>query len=68
MRVSALMSASDDWRSFNRSLWRAKEILDGMTSLLEGYHYNNKAFPPRVRTPEGGLYECLDMTGSDVAE
>jgi hypothetical protein len=55
---SNIMTASDDWRSYNFSRWRTRQILETMKPLLEGYRYNDKKFPPLARTPNGMYYEC----------
>ncbi len=58
----------EDWRSFNFSRWQADRTLEAVKPLLVEYHYNDKKQPPRVRTPGQSTYQCLDTTGSDVAE
>jgi hypothetical protein len=50
---SDIMTASDDWRTFNFSRWRAKQILEAVQPALAGYRYNDKKFPPMARTPSG---------------
>jgi hypothetical protein len=55
---SNIMTASDDWRSFNFSRWRAKRILEEMEPLLSEYRYNDKKPPSLARTPGGVYYEC----------
>jgi hypothetical protein len=57
---SDIMNADDDWRSFNFSRWRAKQILKTMEPLLDGFRYNDKQFPPRVRTPANIYYLCQE--------
>lgn len=55
---SNIMIASDDWRSFNFSRWRAKRILETVEPLLAEYRYNDKKHPSLARTPGGVYYEC----------
>jgi hypothetical protein len=52
--------SNNDWRSFNLSLWNAKNALESVKIQLEGYHVNTDRFPIRVRTPSNVLYECVD--------
>ena len=51
-------TSNNDWRSFNLSLWNAKNDMDGIQNQLEGYHVNTDKIPVRVRTPGNVLYEC----------
>ncbi len=57
---SPLMASSDDWRAYNLSRQRAKQILDDLAPLLESYRFNDKKYPVRVRTPSGVYHLCVD--------
>ncbi len=57
---SGIMESGEDWRSFNFSRWRAKQVLDTMEPLLDEYRYNDKRFPARVRTPANVYYLCQE--------
>jgi hypothetical protein len=53
-------TSHDDWRSFDFSLWNAKQAIESVKTQLEGYHVNTDRIPARVRTPGNVLYECID--------
>lgn len=57
---SGIMESNDDWRSFNLSRWRAKKILAEVAPLLSEYHFNDKKYPVRARTPSGEYHLCVD--------
>lgn len=65
---SDTIKPNEDWRSFNFSRWQANQALEAVKPLLEEYHISLTKWPARVRTPGDKFYECLDTTGTDVAD
>ena len=57
-----------DWRSFNLSNWQARESLQQIQPQLTTYRYNDKKGPPRIRTPNNVLYECVEDSNADAAD
>jgi hypothetical protein len=58
-------ASSNDWRTFNLSLWRAKKALGQVQDQLEGYRVKKNRIPVRVQTPGNVLYQCKDQEQSD---
>jgi hypothetical protein len=54
-------TSNDDWRSFNLSLWNAKNAFGIVKVQLESYHIrDNYGISVGVRTPSKVYYECVD--------
>ncbi len=58
--------STDDWRSFNLSLWQAHATLQNAEKDLQDYGVNAQRYwSVKVRTPSNVWYECTYYSGAE---